>query len=245
MKKIFVAATMAAMISMSAFCAEPETVDTLTVVECARSVVITNEGNQTRVEILGTKKDPAFRYELDMDVQSRQNGKVNDDWNLKLPFFADNQDETKHGKKTRRKKWKYTCMQHFYIGFNTPQNAPYGFARSAECGLLSFAGIAWKPVRHGPEFSMGIGFSEREMNLHHGKIWGKEKDRLTVTAAPEGAKKAKGDLFSLSFVMPLLVSQKIAGDFGLTAGALVNFNTYAKATSEYCLDGVTTRSKYK
>lgn len=241
MKRIFIVSAMAVMTASWAAAAEPEAVDTLTMVEGVKSLIITNSGNTTGVEIRGTRKDPSYMYDLDVDVQSKSN-KISDDWNLKLPFLTDQDANTT---KKPRKKWKYTCMQHIYIGINMPQNAHAGFDSSLDCGIASMFGIAWQGARRGPKFSLGIGYGGWQLNLHHGTIWGKDGDRLLVQSAPEGAQKAKGRLYAFSFTMPLLVSQKLAGDFGVTAGAVVNFNTYTKAKSEYTLDGVTVKSKYK
>lgn len=128
------------------------------------------------------------------------------------------------------------CM-HVYVGVDVPTGAPEGmkFApfRSWEIGwtILQYD---YTPGNSKTTLSAGIGFDWRNYTLSgHDKMFGKVKDVVVMGTPLSNMDDLSSDVHTVSLSLPLLVRQQFSKNFGISLGAQLNWNYYARVHNGY------------
>lgn len=236
-------AAAAVAISSPATAATPADADTLSVINNARSVVITNSPSSTFIEIKGSPGDDGeelgYSLTIDVDSCSTANSIQEPTWNLNLPFLQQN----KPARKSR--KLSLTCLRNLYGGAVIPLSAPDAVRTSFEFGVGMIIGASYNTGDHSPEISVGIGTGFSFTKIGHGNVLGKSGDRLFITPVNSGTHDVKSHIYSFRFEIPVMITQKVYRSFGFSAGAIVNLNTYTTASSEWHTGAIRHKISYK
>lgn len=214
----------------------PDTVKVLSNVETL--TVITN-GNTTAITVrLASPENEVNEYNYNVSVEQPDG---DGGWNLNLPIIGDTRlHSSPQEREAYRKAYPHgpatttTAMSGLYWGWH------FGYGGGSnqldngmEVGFLSVLGQQWRLGRHGTSFHIGVGVGASRYHARAGRMLYNANDRLSQESVDGifDMKKAKLEVFT--FHVPLTLTQKIAGDFALSAGAVINFNTYGRVTDEW------------
>ena len=216
--------------------------DTVKVINDASSVVITRCDSTTRIMVNGNDKDPRYQFTYEVDVAANESraSKPSDRWMPSVPIVDAEKNKVKP-----HKKFSYVYLRDWCIGALIPLDAPQGVDPSVEYGFNCVAGLAYRPWRRGPEFSIGIGLADRRLSIHNGKMLGKSGDALVLEDRPETYTSVKSSINAFGFTVPLMVSQRLVRDFGFSVGAVVNLNTYTTGETKYKVGETEYKENYK
>lgn len=208
--------------------------DTVKSIDNVNSLII-NQHHRTSTTIIATTNDnhDGFIYE----VETRDTSKLSDkDWYMNLPFV--NLRNNKSSVRT------ITCLNNIYLGWNFNYDGKGAIKNRMEGGVMEVVGVNLKPFKMGPEIDFGIGLGVREYDTKEGWRFDKAEGILYVIPT-EGESMKNSRLTSWSFHVPVTLTQRIYKKLAITAGTLLNFNTYATAKSQYFYNDIKYTEKYK
>ncbi len=223
-KKLF-AALLFGCIAMPTMATEVS--DTL-VIEDANKVRIETRDTVQRIVISGMKKDPDFHYVQRISIPDtsavRRSVRNIHDFNKIILQ-----------KKGKDSKWDHSW--HFNIGLNamldTPDEYDFKVWPSFEVGF----GIThdWHPYGKQNQWSIGWGLNWRGYNMADDTHWTKVGDMMTLTDYAPGQTETQTSLQTFSLQVPLLYTHYFDKDqdWGITLGAIVNWNVFAVGQREY------------
>ena len=233
MKQIILSCIVAATATATAP-AQTTEVDTVKIIPSAQSVSVTRQDNKTVVTALIPIYDNAgtfhkYTYEVNVDKTHTENEFNADEFRLKLPFIKG--ANTEESEKFKPKRY-ITSMKYVYWGWNFNYDNKAGIKNSFELCFADIIGIDWRTSRY-TTLGVGFGLGFNRVTSKDYMLFAKEGDAITLTHAPENAEVDFARLDSWKFQVPLMFSQKLAGDFGIAFATIVNFNTYSTATNRY------------
>lgn len=210
--------------------------DTVIVIEKAGEVTVTRSPDKTtRVTVNGKNDDPDFFYEFSSRLIPGNNFH-DTSWTPSLPFLRESKSP---------KAFRSIMFGNTYFGAAIPVDCENGMRGSVELGISDLFGVSYTPADRGFSVSIGAGFGYRLLTLAKGKILNCEKQRLSIIQADPSVTDTKSRIRSFSIHVPLMLTQKIYRTFGISAGAIVNFNTYTTATTSYTTDNTTRKETFK
>lgn len=237
MKLITLSCIIAALTPIFAM-AQTAPADTVKVIPNAERISVTMQDNKTVVTALmptddGTGSFYKYTYEVTVDKNKRIDA---NDFILKFPFMKNNEpasDECDNKPfKTRR---YFTGMKYVYWGWNFNYDNKAGIKNSFEIAAADLIGIDWCTSRK-TTLGVGLGFGFNRVTTDDKMLFVKDMDALAVASAPDEAEVDFARWDTWRFQIPLMFSQKLAGDFGFGLATIVNFNTYSTATNRYKID---------
>lgn len=237
------ALAIATAVSSPATAATPAATDTLSVINNARSVVITTGASSTVIEIKcpPDENGEEIGYSLTIDVDSCASPESGQEpvWNLNLPFLQ--QDKSAH----KLHKLSLAGPRNLYAGAVIPLSAPDAVRTAYEFGLGMIAGASYRTGRNTPEISIGLGFGCSYTRIGHGFMLDKSDDILFIKPVHPGLSDVKSRIFSFRFEIPVMITQKLYRSLGFSAGAIINLNTYTTGSSEWNTGQIHHKVSYK
>jgi hypothetical protein len=222
--------------------------DTIKVIPNASQVLVTRQGNNTKVKALIPQDDGMKAYQFSVNVEENESvDDTNDDiWENEIPFtLRIKSQSTDCGTSAKRKVATVFSFRNIYWGWNFIYDEKAGLKNSSEFGIGELIGVGYKPWRQGPELSIGAGFGRRRHNSSEGFVFTHEGDNLQVVPIDATANKVKSHVDVWSIHIPILLRQRIYKQFGVGIGGDINLNTYAKAKSSYtATDGIRYSESY-
>ena len=205
--------------------------DTL-VIEDAKKVKIETRDTVQRIVISGTKEDPDFHYMQRISIP---------DTSAVRRTVKNVRDFNRITIKKNGKPSKWTSSFHINVGLTSVLDAPeeYDFKvwPSFEIGI-SWLGD-WHPYGKQNEWSIGWGINWHGYAMDDETHWAKVNDVMTLVPYDATEKEHDTSLQTFSIQLPLLYTHYFdkEHDWGITVGALVNWNVHATGQREYEKDG--------
>ena len=228
-KLLFSAALLLASIGMQA-----ETVgDTLVIKDVDKVTIVTNDTVQ-HLKLRGADFSSKFKYDQRIAISSPE--AVRREFSSMKDF-----NKIKLTKNKKDKKGAWDMSAHFNVGYNTMTGTPSGYSfkvwPSWEIGLALTADY----YPYGPKnsWSIGLGVDWRNYRSSSSKRWKKTDTReMVVEDYPTNYSDRTTSLYTFSLQIPILYTHTFDadGNWQLTLGAFVSFNTGAHATNSYTDD---------
>lgn len=208
-----------------------EAADTVKVIENATNITIVTQNGKTvlNADYPGDNINKTLHYNYEVEVINdldtiKSADEFPDNWGMELPFLKDKQPT---GNRVRA---YFTGARRAYWGWRFNYGGKGHVKNGWEVSIPDFIAVAWK--RRGAEFEIGAGFGESRYSSMDGFAYEKVGDRLVLSPVQEGIREKESSLSIASFHVPVLYNQHIGKDFMFSLGAIMNFNTYAKATTK-------------
>lgn len=227
MKKAFI---MMALCSVAFVQAKAETVGDTLVIEDVNKVKIETRGDLQRIVINGAKGDPQFHYVqrisyADTTAIDRKTTSVKD--------FT---KRTVVNKKD--KKGTVETSLHLLLGLTTMLDAPSGYSfklwPSFECSVG--VNLDWYPFGKHNYWSTGLGIGWRNYRTQKDMFWAKNNaGSMELVPYDASQSSTRTTLSAFSLQVPLLYTHNFdnKGEWSVTLGGIVNFNTGAHATRDF------------
>lgn len=213
-------------------CLAQEATDTVKVIENAGSIVVVAKNGQTSLNAefpdKYNKEMLHYQYEVTITNESDTHNVeyFSDNWGLDVPFVKD-----KHIRATDNKVRRcFAAVRRAYWGWRFNYGHKGNVKNSWEISIPDFIALAWK--KRGAEFEIGAGFGMSRYSSMDGFFYEKSDDQLILSHLPEEINKKESSLSIGSFHIPVLYNQYIGKHCMFSIGAIMNFNTYAKATTK-------------
>lgn len=222
--------------------AAPDTIKTIT---NAQSVSVTRDGNTTTIRVLvpADKENPKgdiFTYTVTEEPAevTEALAEIKEESILRLPFTSTRRKSsyTQPFKPSRY----ITGLRYIYWGWDFNYDSKAGIKNSYEVGVADLIGAEWATSRH-TRLGLGLGFGMQRVTTADRMLFSTESEKLTIIAPPEGAEVNYARWDNYRIQLPLYWRQRLAGPFGISLAAIVNFNTYSSATNCYRIG----RTRYK
>lgn len=230
----------------AATCASAQTqpADTVKIVTNADMVTVTQQGGNTKVHIItndNTGTVNVYEYAASETTTSIPANLDSDKLVMELPFTKIRTRTEAAGTTSSKPAWHkriITVVKDIYWGWTFNYDGKAGIENSFEVGVAQLIAIEWQPWQRGPRFNVGAGFGMRRYLAGKGCIFAKEGDRLLSRPVDEDSHLDHSRWDVCTFHIPFRITQNIYKHFGISAGAIVNFNTYGKVSSRWEQDGV-------
>ena len=229
MKRIGKTIMVLAVLSACAWQAKAAEANDTLVIENVDKVKIETRDTVQRIVITGSKDDPQLQYEQRIAIPSpsavqRKMSNVRGFNSIVL--------SKKPGKKS---KWESSL--HFHLGFAALTSVPDGYSfktwSSPEVGLGVSADYYPNGKRN--SFSIGLEFNSRGYELKGEKYFLKTNGMLALTPYEAGQSETETQLNVFSLGVPIIYNHWFdeKENWGLSFGAILNFNTGAHASRQY------------
>lgn len=213
-------------------CAE-NPADTVARFYCPDSVTVVAGANTLDVKIKGERYGERYVYDYSTEIDSAQQ----DIWEVNLPFTAS------QGPRGSRSTLAVGWFDNMYVGAALPVDNAAGIKGGWEIGIDNIVALGWRPVRRGPSFSLGFGMGYRSATVGDGWMLDRRSKILCLVPAGEGV-KASSRMHLMRLHIPLMVTQRFCDDFGVRVGAILNFNTFMKATTKAEAGGIQSKRSF-
>lgn len=212
-----------------------EVTDTVKVIDNARNIVVTRDGDKTKVEADYENDNGMpmrFLYEVAVNSKAASADEFDDDWGMDLPFVKtrsiDREDETRGGKV---RTWRYvTGFRHIYWGWRFNYGDKGHVKNCFEAGIRDLIGVSWQ--RRGAELEIGAGIGMKRFLADDGFIYSGNGDSVLIGPYSGDGEVVHSRMDFFLFHVPVIYTQRIYKELKFSVGGVVNFNTYAKAFTE-------------
>lgn len=214
--------------------------DTVKIIPNAERISVTKQDNKTVITaFMPTDDDTGSLYKYTYEVTVDKNKSIDtDDFILKFPFMKSNEDETEScDKKPFKPRRDFTVMKYIYWGWNFNYDSKAGIKNSFELATADLIGIDWYTSRK-TTLGIGLGFGFNRVTTADKMLFVKDGDALMVAPASSNTEVDFARWDTWRFQVPLMLSQKLSGNFGFGLATIVNFNTYSTATNRYEIDRI-------
>jgi len=206
---------------------EPDSVmpaaDTVAVINDPLHVTITDNGGATTIEVNGTKNDPDYHFNYNINADTTSEASIS----LALPFVGN--------KLSHRATSQITLFSNIYFGVLMPYNAPEAIRTSWEYGI----DVVGKCYNYrGASFGIAVGIGGKEFIIRRGHTITCMDDKLTLLPAPEGATDVRTHLSMGSIRIPIYYRQRIHRSLAFRVSATLNYNFLMRGTTNYMLDNM-------
>lgn len=218
------------LLSSMAITASAEIVGDTLVIEEVKKVKIETRDTVQRIVISGSKDDSQFQYVQRISIPDtsavRRTIKSVKDFN-KISIDKKNQ--------------KWEGSSHLNIGLNTMTNVPDGYDfkvwPSFEIGLAVTAD--YRPYGKQNKWSFGLGVYWRNYRSSNDNFWAKDANDCMTLVPYTVEKDTRTSLQVFSVGVPIMYTHYFDSKqkWGLTLGAIVNWNAIANGYREYELNG--------
>ncbi len=224
----------AAVISLLTASAQTEAPDTIKVIENVRQIKVTTSKDNTIITAVTPNDDGTYseyQYDVTVEQEDKTIGK-SDRSHFGFPFRFETDASCGRSNKVLR---SVTGLKGLYWGWNFNYHDKGDIKNCFEVGIMELVGISWQRSRRGPAFDIGLGFGMRRYLTGNGAIFARDGQTLSFipSAEHEGIKLTRSRMDIWTFHLPLTYTQPLGRHFNFAAGAIVNFNTYAKAWNRW------------
>lgn len=236
MKQLFITLCLSVM-AISATAAGKEHTDTIKTLTNVSSVTVTENGGKTVISVTGTYDNMPYRYSIDSETVSDSDSEISladNPFDFDLPFTSEK----------KRRRCHMLWLRDIYTGMLLENNYT-GMGGGWEIGVGQIVGIGYQPWRNGPKFRTAIGFGVRNMGTDKGYRFNRIGGKLLLEPEVDGAEHSSSHLTSHDIRIPFSIQQKIYKSFFIECSAILNFNIYTDASTEYTIDGIKYRETYK
>lgn len=214
--------------------------DTVSVIPNAQSVTIITTGNQTTVSTLATSPEgntSEYSYTVNVEENALEQG-----WNLDLPFTGNTRMGVSEEERSAYRsshpqgpRTSTTVMRGLYYGgFRCyDSHSSPDFAPGEEVGFLSIIGQKWRIGRSRTSFHVGLGVGRRRYRAAKEYLLFNSKGVLSQESSQGMVNITSAHLDILTFHLPLTFTCNLGRWFAISAGGVVNFNTYGRITDTW------------
>ena len=205
-------------------------IDTLTVIDNPKQVVIMEDTAGVQVKVVGNTNDPTALYEYGVGKETEPQKAEPTKTRHPLPHFFNREDTTK---------WSLT-IGGLYFGWggarlhgNNPgfENA-FTWKGTSEFGVLYLIGVDYRAGKD-QLITFGAGFETRDLGAKEGVAFMKDANDLFIAGSfPEGAKHTQSQVHVTSLQFPLTFRQRIYKEISFYASGIMNVN-WAWANQKY------------
>lgn len=193
--------------------------DTLAVIHSPSRVTVVKQDERTLLLVNDSIGGRSFSLEVNRPAESADS--ASSPWRLNIPFLK---DDRKNSPLT------ITYFRDLYVGMLWGIDMPQS-RLSWEIGISHIVGLSYRFKGNGPELSLGVGLSYRQLNFGHGFKLECTAGRLSFAASPEG-QKSSSFIREWALRVPFHIFQPISYDFGIGVGVDAVFTTYARAQAK-------------
>ena len=242
MKKLMLIGVAALTAATAAAQSDTTPADTIKTITRAENIVITRSGNRTELRALETEEGKSggtvYTYTVTEESDSTLKGLqqlelihegVNPGELFRAPFSTARPHSADRPFKPSR---FITGLRYLYWGWNFNYGSKSGTKNCFEYSLADLIGVEWETSRF-TRLGLGVGFGLQRVTTADHRLFATEGDCLTVAPLPEGIEHEYSRLDNWRIQLPLYWRQRIAGRFGLSLAAIVNFNVYSKADNRF------------
>ena len=241
--------TMLTIIGSVFSCMSQEQPDTIRCLSKVNEVLVVREGDVTKVianALDGNNETMYYYYKVDVtENDSTDNCGFSDSGAMEVPFYKpDNREcdfDANKGEKTHKIRRAVVGFDHTYWGWRFNYNDKAHIKNCFELGFRELIGVSWQKGKRGPSFSTGVGFGMFRYLAQDGYCFGMAGDRLEMLPMQEGAIIDHSWLDMFTFHVPVLLELPLGKEGLLTIGGVLNFNSYARAMTQF----KTGNNKYK
>lgn len=213
--------------------------DTVAVIERPILVTVTTTNGATVLTVKGKEGNDNYTYSYQTGADNTDSLDINfveptiEDFSL--PFMRKKDTEQKN----RYRSFKYTWFNNVYAGsqITTHDQVVTG---SFEIGVLNIFRLNQRLWRHGPVLSVGFGMGYQRLRAPK-HLFDCENGILYPFKGSESMKVARSYFNSMHLHVPVMISHRFGRWFNLSAGAVIDFNTYTAAHTKYKIDNTETR----
>lgn len=206
--------------------------DTIAVIERPTLVTVKNENGSTTLTVKGKENNSNYSYtyqtntdipdSLDLDFVEPSISDFN------LPFMR----KTEKTSRNSASSFRYSWFNNIYGGSSIISGSGGIISGSLELGVLNIIRLNQQLWRRGPVLSVGFGMGYQRINA--GKHLLDYNDGIIFTVEPDGdMTKISSHFKSMHLFVPLLLSYKICNRVNISAGAVLDFNTYTSGHTQY------------
>lgn len=232
--KLFLAALFAAASLTTMAQSSTESPDTIKIFDKARRVTITRTDTGSHISVVGTSENDTYDIIIG---KSDSTAVISPTWEPNFPFMQ---------AKSKQESLVVHIGRNIYGGVTLASGGDESISTGFELGIEQLVGISYHPTRQGFSINTGLGYGYRRLSVKSTHMLHQGKDRvLALVPAQEGYSDCKSRIEAFMIHVPVTMTQRIHKNFAVTAGAMVNFNTYTVANSSYRLNDVEYNLKYK
>ncbi len=215
--------------------------DTIARIEYPERIEIKTSGDSVRIMAKGMRDGYGYG-EFVYTYASADAYSDDGDWEVNLPFVSSFR-EKKHVRKSGCR-FKVEWFDNFYVGGVMGVDKPAGMKGGWEIGVDNFVGLFCHTGRRGPVFSLGAGLGYRSMNYGDGMMLSQAGKVLEIVPAAEEIQSASSRLHLFRLSIPFMITQPLVCGVSLRAGAILNLNTYASATTKIKTSSKNTKESF-
>ena len=208
-----------------------ETGDTILHKTDVKEVVLTDNDSIVALTIKGTKDEPDYTFNYEKQMKAGAVSKLTEHSIFGFDLFY-----SKKNKQNRKLLSDALMTGGLSFGFVTTTGAPEGL----DVDMGSSYEISWeifnvyKASRCGHHaVSAGFGLNWRNFRLDGRQRFVKTPDGISLADYPAGADIDFSRIKVFSLYLPLRYTVNLSDDWALSAGAILNFNTYASVETHY------------
>lgn len=225
MRKLFISLAITATALTAS--AATESADTVKIIGTASNITVTSSPDGTRLTVKSPEgsEDYIYTYTVKSSPAATSDSTAID---FRLPFES--------RKDIRPRLWSFTTMG-IYCGGSLSHDAVKGVGNGWELGIASLFGVRYSPTRSGFSINSGLGFGYRKMSINDGmQLDSQGRGRLTLVPVADNQSKTSSRIEMFTLHIPVLLRQTTWEGGAITAGALLNLNTYAAGFTKYTID---------
>lgn len=223
------------MLALPALCfaGEAPDVDTIKVIDSPKQVVVTHSKDTVLLHVDGNAVDSGYRYECRVTPKHPHG--------LKVMEREGNALEFSHPFKCRD---TLNTRQHFqvfgsdiYFGFGGSRidaaSRP-AFSKASQLGVLNFLALGYVFNKSRSRLSLGVGFNWSWYSLKNPYFWTRSDDGVVgFEPSAEDLHDHSASLTLMSMQFPLMFNQSLGKHWNIAAGAILNWNYYARFSNCY------------
>lgn len=231
------------------FATEANKVDTVKVIEQPRQVIVTQSKDTVLLRVDGSVNDKDYRYEYRVTPKHRgfmTLQREGSDVEFRHPFKRCDTINTRPHVEV--------FASDFYFGFgrnHLDATSRHAFQKTvSEVGILNVMAVGYMFNKNRSRLSLGVGFNWSFYNLKNPYYWSRNDDGVVGVERNDLEREHHdASLTVMSMQFPLMFNQSLGKRWNIAAGAILNWNYYARFTNSYTLDksdySVTTRGLYQ
>lgn len=222
---------------------EPESPDTVKVIENAKKVIVSRTDDTTMIEVETEKDNGNEIFSYSVTVEDSISSDYDQSFDFEIPFGI-SKDRTKHHKHSRIVTSIF-AVGHGYIGQRFNYSDKGNVKNSIEIGFRDFIGIRWSRGRYTPSFSIGVGIGCQRYYAQDGFAYTRIGSNLVLIPVEEGYNVKSTGLDVFNFQIPLIFTVPMGCDVKFCLGGIGCFNTYARAHTEIFNGTAKIKTTYK
>ncbi len=213
--------------------------DTVAVIEHPALVTVTTTNGATVLTVKGKEGNDNYTYTYQTGANNTDSLDIDfveptiEDFSL--PFMRKKDTDQKN----RYRSFEYTWFNNVYLGI--PDATHRGVIHNGfEVGVLSIFRLNQRLWRHGPVLSIGFGMGYQRLRAPK-HLFDSENGIIYPVEGSKEMKVARSHFNTMHLHVPVLISHKLYRWVNISAGAVIDFNTYTAAHTKYKIGNTETR----